>query len=131
MYDSDPEKTFGYLLTKLSEKGIAYVQLMEPTPLHSEIKYKLETHHDSGDKQIQNVAKTFRKYFKGTLMCNNNLTPETALKKIQEGEADLVAFGRYFISNPDLPQRVKNGWKLAEWDDNTFYGGAEKGYTDY
>lgn len=105
--------------------------MMEPSPLHSEKKYKIPIYYESGDKQIQNVCKTFRKYFKGTIICNNNLTAEMAIEKIRAGEADLVAFGRDFISNPDLPERLRNGWPLAEYDDSKFWGGDEKGYIDY
>jgi 2,4-dienoyl-CoA reductase-like NADH-dependent reductase (Old Yellow Enzyme family) len=131
MFDDNPLELFSYLLKELDKRGIAYVQLMESGQMHSEIKFKIPCHHPPGNEQIENVAKTFRPYFKGLLMTNMRHTPETALETIKAGSADLISFGRLFISNPDLPQRIKNGWPLAAFDDNTFYGGKEKGYTDY
>lgn len=131
IYESDPVALYSHLLKELDARGIAFVQIMEPTPMHSEIKFKTTNHYGPGEDQIKNCAQTLRPFFKGTIICNNKLTPEEALKKINDGEADLVSFARLFISNPDLPLRIKNGWPLAEYDDNTFYGGNEKGYTDY
>jgi len=131
MFDEDPKATFGYLLTELDKRGIAYVQLMEPGQMLSEIKFKIPTYYPPGNEQIEHVAKTFRPYFRGTLITNMRHTPETALETIKAGEADLISFGRLFIGNPDLPQRIQNGWPLAEFDDTTLYGGKEKGYSDY
>jgi len=74
MYDSDPVPLFTHLLSKLKQRGIAYVQFMEPTPLLNE-KYA-EKFHPSGNEQIQEVAKTFRHAFSGTIICNNGFTPE-------------------------------------------------------
>jgi len=126
MYDSDPIATFSYLLQQLDKKGIAYVQFMEPLEA-----FRGEFHYEEGDKQITNVCKTFRPYFKGALIMNNNLTPEIASKAIKEGYCDFVSFGRYFISNPDFVERIKNNWTFNEWDRSTFYTSGEKGYTDY
>jgi N-ethylmaleimide reductase len=50
---------------------------------------------------------------------------------VESGEADAVAFGRWFISNPDLPDRLHRGVALTPYDRSTFYGGDAKGYTDY
>ncbi|CAM5191393.1 N-ethylmaleimide reductase [Oligella ureolytica] len=58
-------------------------------------------------------------------------TQEEAERDVESGLADLVAFGRPFISNPDLVERMQNGWPLVEPDLATFYGGTEVGYTDY
>lgn len=131
IFDSNPVALYSHLLTELDKRGIAHVQIMEPSPMHSEIKFKTTNHYGPGEDQIKNCAQTLRPFFKGTIICNNKLTPEAALAKINDGEADLVSFGRHYISNPDLPLRIKNGWPLAEYDDDTFYGGNEKGYTDY
>jgi len=126
MYDSDPVATYKYLLEELSKRGIAYVQLMEPLEA-----FRGEAFHEEGDKQIAQVSKTLKPYFKGAVVINNNLTPEMAAKAIKEGDADFVSFGRYFISNPDFVERIKNKWSYAEWNRDTFYTGSEKGYTDY
>jgi N-ethylmaleimide reductase len=58
-------------------------------------------------------------------------TPITARKSLSKGNYDLIAFGRWFLSNPDLPERIKKGYELNVYDRDTFYGGNELGYTDY
>ena len=72
-----------------------------------------------------------RKRFSGAYMANNAYDLELANKVLDEGAADLIAFGKAFISNPDLVERLKKGAPLNPWDKNTFYGGGAKGYTDY
>lgn len=126
MYDSNPIALYSYLLQQLDKRGISYVQLMEPRDQVSG-----EVFYEPGEKQISEVSKTLRPYFKGTLMINNNLTVESAANALSEGIADLAGFGRFFISNPDFVERVKNDWALNEWDSKTFYVGGEKGYLDY
>jgi len=126
MYDSDPVALYSYLLQQLDKREIGYVQLMEPAE-----DYASESHYGPGESQIAEVCKILRPYFKGTLMINNNLTIESAAKALEEGYADLACFGRYFISNPDLVERVQNGWPLSDWDKSTFYVGGGKGYNDY
>jgi N-ethylmaleimide reductase len=64
-------------------------------------------------------------------MANNGYDAELANKVLIAGAADLIAFGKPFISNPDLVERLKTGAPLNEWDKATFYGGGAKGYTDY
>jgi 2,4-dienoyl-CoA reductase-like NADH-dependent reductase (Old Yellow Enzyme family) len=56
---------------------------------------------------------------------------DNATPKLESGDADLIIFGRWFIANPDLPKRLAEGLELNQYDRNTFYGGNEKGYTDY
>jgi len=125
MFDSDPLATFSYFLKKLSEKNIAYVALCE-----GEVGMKT-LHPLDGPAQIPNLAKAFRPHFKNTLITNGNLTYEEAKRRINEGEADLACFGVLFIANPDLPERLKNGWPLAQADPETFFSAGSKGYNDY
>ena len=125
MMDSDPVALYTYFLGQLDKRGVSYVQFMEPHEVFA------DEHLEPGHKQIAEVCKTFRPHFKGTIMINNNLTPETATKALNDGVADLASFGRYFISNPDFVERVQNGWPLNDWDVNTFYVGGVKGYVDY
>ena len=73
----------------------------------------------------------FRPLFDGPLMVANEYTLEKACRVINEGSADLVAFGKLFIANPDLVERFKQDAPLNEPDPSTFYGGTEKGYIDY
>ena len=72
-----------------------------------------------------------RKRFAGTYIANNGYDLALANKVLAANEADLIAFGKAFISNPDLVERLKRGAPLNEPDKATFYGGGAKGYTDY
>ena len=62
---------------------------------------------------------------------NNGYTRDMALQAVASGHADMVAFGRDFISNPDLVERLRQGAPLNAWQRETFYGGGAEGYTDY
>jgi N-ethylmaleimide reductase len=73
----------------------------------------------------------FRPLFRGPIVANNGYTPSGAQSALEAGEADAVAFGKPFISNPDLVERFRRGAPLADGDPSTFYGGGEKGYVDY
>jgi 2,4-dienoyl-CoA reductase-like NADH-dependent reductase (Old Yellow Enzyme family) len=80
----------------------------------------------------QGFLKAFREaYAGGTLILAGSYTRESAEADLSAGLADLVAFGRPFIANPDLVERLRNGWPLAEADNGSFYGGSAAGYTDY
>jgi N-ethylmaleimide reductase len=72
-----------------------------------------------------------RNMFGGVYIGNNGYTPELARERIASGEVDMVAFGKAFISNPDLVERLCKGEPLAEPNRATFYGGGAEGYTDY
>ena len=73
----------------------------------------------------------FRPIWKGILITAGGFTGETADAAIADGHADAIAFGRIFISNPDLPSRLQHGYKLTPYNRATFYGGDMAGYTDY
>ncbi len=72
-----------------------------------------------------------RKRFKGAYIANNGYDFELATKVLAADEADLIAFGKPFLANPDLVERLKRGAPLNAPDKATFYGGGAKGYTDY
>ncbi|MBT8440330.1 MAG: alkene reductase, partial [Gammaproteobacteria bacterium] len=72
-----------------------------------------------------------RKAFSGNIIVCGGYNAERAQQALQEGIADLVAFGVPYLANPDLPARLENGWPLTEADQDTFYGGDKHGYTDY
>ncbi|MEN2283350.1 alkene reductase [Algoriphagus sp. SE2] len=118
--DEETIPTFDYIINKLNEYDLAYLHLSEPFTDVSDNPY-LESH----------IAKRYRPIYKGTLVINNQFDQEKGNKIIEEGLADAVAFGKLYISNPDLPVRFENNAQLAEWDQNTFYTPGEKGYTDY
>jgi N-ethylmaleimide reductase len=83
-------------------------------------------HEDAVDNAL-----LFRPHFNGPLISAAAYTPLTAACTVEQKNADAVAFGRLFISNPDLVQRIACDVKTSPYDRSTFYGGAEKGYTDY
>jgi N-ethylmaleimide reductase len=73
----------------------------------------------------------FRPIWRGVLISAGGFTGEAAEAAIASGNADAIAFGRIFISNPDLPRRLRHGFPLTPYNRATFYGGEEVGYTDY
>ena len=77
------------------------------------------------------AAALFRPEWPGVLIAAGNFTADTAKDAVESGVADAIAFGRSFIANPDLPERIRNGIALNPYDRATFYGGDATGYTDY
>jgi N-ethylmaleimide reductase len=122
MSDSDPAATFGYVTTQLDRLGIAYLHVVEPR-----IKGTEEISHSRAPIATQHL----RPKFSRTLIAAGGFTPASAEAIVTFGDADLVAFGRHFISNPDLPERIRQGLPLNHYDRSTFYGGDARGYTDY
>ena len=119
MTDSDPLRTFGYLIGRLDELGIVYVHLVEA----SEDDIRL------GGPIVP--TERLRGLFRRTLIVNGGYDRHRADTAIGSGVADLVSFGKAFLANPDLLQRLKIGASLNVPDPDTFYGGGEKGYVDY
>ena len=124
MKDSNPIALFTYVLEELEKRKIAYVHLIEPRATNA-------GGDDNINKEAANIAEIFRKSFKGVLISAGGYSAETAKEAVESGLSDAVAFGRLYISNPDLVRRVKEEKELNKYDRVTFYGGAEKGYTDY
>jgi N-ethylmaleimide reductase len=126
MSDSDPVTFFSYLIPRLGTMGLAYLHLVEARADESEGV-------QSGWRMagVAPTAALFRPLFPGALIAAGGFTSDSATTTIEEGTADAVAFGRLFISNPDLPRRLELGASLNRYDRSTFYGGGAKGYTDY
>ena len=124
MKDTDPVALFTYVLEQLSARQIAYVHLIEP-------RSSSAGSQDGNISDAPHAAKIFRKAFKGTLISAGGYVRNEAVTAIESGEVDAVAFGRFFISNPDLPTRLEKDTELNAYDRSSFYGGGEKGYTDY
>lgn len=124
IHDDQPEATFGYVAERLSDYGFAYLHIVNPA-------LEQMQRGNEPDPQALRMLETIRKNFKGTLIVAGGFQPDTAAQWIHEGKADLIAFGRKFIANPDLPERLRSGAPLNADDPTTYYGGGEKGYTDY
>jgi N-ethylmaleimide reductase len=124
MQDSNPEALFTYVLQQLSQRNIAYVHLIEP-------RATTAGGSDAVMKDAPSTSALFREVFKGAFISAGGYTPESAAEAVVSGQVDAVAFGRLFIANPDLPARIQRGAELNQYNRATFYGGAEKGYTDY
>src|SRR6478735_972005 len=82
-------------------------------------------------QNVPSAMALFRPMWRGVLISAGGFTGETADAAIAAGHADAIAFGRIFISNPDLPRRLQRGFPLTPYNRATFYGGEERGYTDY
>ena len=124
MSDSDPIALFSYVLEQLSNRNIGYVHLIEPRATSA-----------GGDDKVKSdapkTAELFRKKFNGVLISAGGYNRQNAIETIEANNADAIAFGRLFIANPDLVKRLKEDLALNKYDRATFYGGAQKGYTDY
>lgn len=118
--DEETIPTFDYIIQKLNDYDLAYLHLSEPFTDVSAIPFA-EPH----------IAKRYRPMYKGTLVINSGFDQEKGNKVIEDGDADAVAFGKPFISNPDLPERFAQNAPLAEWDHDSFYTPGATGYTDY
>lgn len=118
--DEDSIPTFDYIVNRLNNYDLAYLHLSEPFNDVSDIPYA-ETE----------IAKRYRPIYKGTLMINSGFDKEKGNAVIQRGDADLVAFGKLYISNPDLVERFTKNVPTSDWDADTFYTPGKKGYTDY
>lgn len=124
MHDSDPLALFTHVIRSLDNRGLAYLHLIEP-------RASLASEKDGAVEGAPHSAGLFRRLFRGPFISAGGHTPESAQAIIESGLADAVAFGRLFIANPDLPERVRRGAVLNRYDRTTFYGGDANGYTDY
>jgi N-ethylmaleimide reductase len=120
LVDDETIALYDDLVKRLNDYNLAYLHLIEPF-----------TDVSGNSNAIQEVAKHFRKIYKGTIIINRGYNKETATKVIEDGDADLVSFGVPFLANPDLVERYKTNADLNVPDKDTFYTIGEKGYTDY
>lgn len=114
--DSNPQATFNAVAGMLGQYNLAYLHVVEGDFV-------------SGAKKIN--YRQIKESFGGLYMANGGYDFDSAVKSLANGDADLVSFGKLFIANPDLVERFRRGAALAEADQSTFYGGDERGYTDY
>ncbi|WP_244221110.1 hypothetical protein [Paraburkholderia aromaticivorans] len=106
----------------MSHYGLAYLHIVQP---------RVRGNDDVDAAASAVSAKDLRRVFKGTVIAAGGFTADSAHRLIEAGDADLVAFGRLLISNPDLHERLRVQAPLNHYDRSTFYGGNPRGYTDY
>ena len=126
MNDSNPIQLFNYVLDELNKRKILYVHMIEPRATNAG-----GSDQDVKDGSAPSTSKLFRKKFNGIFISAGGYDIKNAKQVIESKEVDAVAFGRIFISNPDLPKRIELNKELNSYKRETFYGGTEKGYTDY
>jgi N-ethylmaleimide reductase len=122
MGDSNPHALFNHVAARLNEYGLAYLHVIEP---------RVRGFQLIAEGQGPVAAQALRKLFDGPIIATGGFEPDTAEEAIARGDADLIGFARWFISNPDLPQRIALGVPLNDYARNTFYTFDAHGYTDY
>jgi N-ethylmaleimide reductase len=122
--EADPMPLYTHVVKALDELGLAYVHFIEP---RSSGAGRAEVNHQN----VPSAMVLFRPLWNGVLISAGGFTGEAAEAAIAQGHADAIAFGRIFISNPDLPRRLSHGFPITPYHRATFYGGDVAGYTDY
>ncbi len=122
MSDSDPEALHAHVAEGLNRFGLAYLHIIEP---------RMSGYLLIKEDQPPLATRSARQVFKGNIIANGGFEPDSAAAAIEQGDADAISFGRYFVSNPDLPRRIREGLPLAAYDRDTFYTFEAKGYIDY
>lgn len=112
--------TFDYIVENVNKYNLAYLHLSEPFTDVSNLPHA-----------EPNIAKRYRPVYKGNLIINGGFTQESGNKVIEEGDADMVAYGVPFIANPDLPERFEQNAALQQPDKDKFYTPGAEGYIDY
>jgi N-ethylmaleimide reductase len=111
-------ETYQYLAKEMNDLGLVYIHLVD--------------HSSMGTPAVgENVVTGIRNAFKGTLILSGGYDKAKAQKDLEDGKAELIAFGRPFIGNPDLVERMESDLELSAPDFTTLYAPGEKGYTDY
>ena len=121
MVFDNPKATFTYLLNELNTLDLAFVEIMKKNPMFPLL--------DQYPKE--NEIELWGSLIKTKLIANTSYTKESAEMELKKGIADLISFGSMFLANPDLPKRFRLDAELNHPDQNTFFGGNEKGYIDY
>ncbi len=120
MGSADFRETFLYVAKKLNSLGLAYLHIMDGLAFGF---------HEQGDPM---TLQEFKQVYQGFIIGNCGYSKNDAQQRIASGEADMVAFGRPYITNPDLVERFQNNWPLTPCDDmSLWYTSGAEGYTDY
>lgn len=128
--DSNSIATFSYVANALNPFNLAYLHLVEPR-INADSLNRWDKIEGEEITLAELTAGFFRNYFNGAIISAGGHDRESGNEAIASGTVDLIAYGRLFISNPDLPKRFELNAPLNPYDRSTFYGGTEKGYTDY
>jgi N-ethylmaleimide reductase len=124
MDDPAPEEIFAYLVPELDKLGLAYLHVVEPSVQGRAIATDI-------DPKAETLMARIRKDFTGPIILAGGYLAASAEAALLSGRGDLIAFGRPFLANPDLPARLAANAPLNEPDPATYYGGGAHGYTDY
>jgi N-ethylmaleimide reductase len=122
--EADPMPLYTHVVKSLDPLGLAYLHFIEP---RSSGAGRAEVNHQN----VPSAMVLFRPLWRGKLITAGGFTGDAAEAAVAAGHADAIAFGRIFISNPDLPRRLQHGFPLTPYNRATFYGGEAAGYTDY
>lgn len=118
-----PIDTYSYLATQLGKLGLAYVHVVEA--------FRDTARNEQSEPVYAAIRTAFRDAGGHAYVANGEYTASDAAERIAHDKADAIAFGKAFISNPDLAERFRRDAPLNEWDRDTFYGGGAEGYTTY
>lgn len=118
--DSDARSVYGYIINKLNDYHLAYLHLSEMMTPQERIQHPEKS-----------LVPFYRKIYNGTLLSCGGHSRESGERMLANNEADLIVFGKPFISNPDLVERMRVDAPLSEPNKETFYHGGAKGYVDY
>jgi 2,4-dienoyl-CoA reductase-like NADH-dependent reductase (Old Yellow Enzyme family) len=130
MGDSDRVNTFTYVARELGRRGLGWIATRE-AQIGPDTQLVDSQGRPKEIKNAESIGPVIKQAFGGPLIANEGFTQRSADLALAEGKADAVAFGKLFISNPDLVERFAKHAPLNEWDSATFYAGGEKGYVDY
>lgn len=119
---ADPERLFRYLAQRLNDEQILYLHIVEP---------RVQGSFTLNDDAAPVATKSLREVFRRPLISAGGFSAESGAATIDAGIADLIAYGRFFIPNPDLPERFRNNWPLTPYERSSFYQGDHRGYVDY
>jgi N-ethylmaleimide reductase len=122
--EPDPMPLYSHVIRALDPLGLAFVHFIEP---RSSGAGRAEVNHQN----VPSAMRLFRPLWRGVLIAAGGFDAASAEAAVAGGHADAIAFGRHFISNPDLPARIKHGIPFTPYNRATFYGGEAAGYTDY
>lgn len=115
----DVLQTFKYVISKLNNYGLAFLEVNEEMPFT-----ELSAQHRA-------ILDELRSQWTGPYIGNGNYTASSGAIRVSQNKATAISYGRFFLANPDLPERFRGNTELNDLDVNTFYGGDHRGYTDY